>query len=108
MKPASLTQEYDGTEEDGDECPGADASRAGQGLCVAHLHFPVAVAQANAHRQCACAALHGVVPVGDHHRDQVDTLQLAVVTGAPCEDACSVVWFWWVQGIFFSRYVTKL
>ena len=91
LRRGPLTEEDDGTEEDGDERPSAEARSAAQGLRVALLS-PVAVARAHAHRQRAGAALHGVVAVGDDHRDGVDALLLPAVAGAPRQQPRRVVW----------------
>lgn len=87
-----LTQEDDGTQQDGDQGSGAEARAAAQSLHVAQLHPALAVAGAHPDRECAGAALHGVVPVGDHHGDQVDALVEAAVAGATRQDAGRVVW----------------
>lgn len=45
----------------------------------------------NPHSKCASAALHGVVIIGDHHRNQVDALVKAAIGVSASQDASSVV-----------------
>lgn len=89
---AVLTQQYDGAQEDGDERPRANASRAAQSLRITQLHVAVAVTGAHPHSEGPRAALHGVVAVCDHHGNQVDALVKSAVAGSPCQDAGGVIW----------------
>lgn len=92
------TQQYDGTQQDGDQRSGAEPGRAAQSLRVAQLHVAFAVAGAHPHSEGAGAALHGVVAVGDHHRNQVDALVEPAVASSTCQDAGGVIWWW--GGVF--------
>ncbi len=87
----TLTQQYDGTQEDGDERSGAKARRAAASLWVTQLHVAFTVAGAHPHSEGASAALHGVVAVSDHHGNQVDALVKTTVAGSACQDASSVI-----------------
>lgn len=86
-----LTQQYDGTQEDGDECSSAEARGAAQSLRVTQFHVAFMVTGAHPHSEGPGAALHGVVAISDHHRNQVDTLVKAAVAGSACQDAGSVI-----------------
>lgn len=88
---AILTQQYDGTQENGDESPGAETRRAAQSLCITQFHIAFTVAGAHPHSQGAGAALHGVVAISDHHGNQVHALVKAAVAGSTCQDASSVI-----------------
>lgn len=87
-----LTQQYDGTQEDGDESSSAETRRAAQSLSVAQLHVAFTVTGAHPHSESAGAALHGIVAIGNHHRNQVDALVKEAVAGSTCQDASSVIW----------------
>lgn len=62
-----LTQQDNDAEEDGNQRPGAEAGGEEQGLGVAGLHVPPAVAGTHANGQRAGAALDRVVIVWYHH-----------------------------------------
>lgn len=88
---AVLTQQYDGTQENGNEGPSAETRSAAQSLCITQFHIALTVAGAHPHSQGAGAALHGVVAISDHHGNQVHALVKAAVAGSACQDAGSVI-----------------
>lgn len=87
----ALTQQYDGTQENSDEGSSAEARRAAQRLSVAQLHVAVAVTGAHSDGEGASTALHGIVSISDHHRNQIHALLEAAVAGAACQDAGGVI-----------------
>lgn len=89
---AILTEQYDCTQEDGNEGSGAEARRASQSFRVAQLYVALTVTFTHPHSKRASAALHGIVAIGDHHGNQVDALVKAAVGGSTGQDASSVIW----------------
>lgn len=86
-----LTQQYDGTQKNGNERPSAETRRAAQSLCITQFHVAFTVTGAHPNSECASAALHGVVAISYNHRNQVGTLVEAAVASSTCQDASSVI-----------------
>lgn len=89
---STLTQQYDGTEEDSNQRSSAEAMRSGQGISIAQLHLSITVTAADSHSESPSAALHWVVTICDHYGNQVDALLETAVGCSTCQDAGSVIW----------------
>lgn len=87
----ALTQQYDGTQENSDEGSSTEAWRAAQRLSVTQLHVAVTVTGAHSGSEGASTALHGIVAISDHHRNQIHALLEAAVAGAACQNAGGVI-----------------
>lgn len=86
-----LTEQDDDTEQDGHQGPCAQPRPGRQRLGIAQLHVALAVAGADAHSECARAAVTGRVTVADDHRHLVDAAVQAVVAVAAGQDPGRVV-----------------
>lgn len=60
-----FTEQYDDTEQDGNQGPSAQPRREDQGLRAARLHVSLLVAGAHADREGAGAALNRIIVVKD-------------------------------------------
>ena len=91
VSPQVHTQQDDDAEENGNQCPCAEASRKEQGLCVAGLHVPSAITGTDLDGQRASAALNRVVIVKYYDWQVIDTCLTSAVSICSSYNSCCVV-----------------
>lgn len=86
-----LTQQDDDAEENGNQCPCAEASREEQGLCITGLHVSSTVTGTYTYGQRASAALDWVVIVKYYDWQEIGTCLTTAISISSSHNSCCVI-----------------